>query len=766
MAQLILYNNALLNLSRNVMYSESGTGDGGFASFLNNNSTNKYDITLNYIKIAADLYVKIPWNQEILDEQAPHWTYASIKNEGEGRLYYFYVVGMSWISANTIQLHLSMDTVATYWTDIQGSFTDKTTVSREHRDRFVKKTAKVGAVLTRNVDEVSEGIEAPQNKVKDEVIHREEDNHKWYLVYRTNTNDTYKPIDTWLCPSEQMVLNTTYATKTIYTSDLSEEDVIVFGYGTYTVLYSTDMTKEVEVTNNAACLAFNNDWHMTYYTTEGHYGTLPFVISITPVTGTYYTMNLQHFNEVYKSDSSTTSQIICDAKAAASLPYDKSVYESVDIGDVIGINLVNRTYQDINAVIECPYVPVEAMTVSGTTIVHYDKTILQYSKARRMFKFIDPEYNFSSIVSDNYEIPDMTYTLTSSDMDKTAARNDALESKIYHSDYNTIKFVYDSYSLPYNREYIAAPDNDVTVRIHYKQSNNMSSNLLFDIGPGGNTTYKANSDYPNILLSKRNNELTIYQSEYLNYMRTGYNYDKKQQELQTTSSIMNTIGSIVKAGASLGFGIQSLMAGKDKLVNFSQIASQTSADDMDMFQGFTQKGKTIYAESVKDLRRMAKGTSNPIASQMMINNSSGIIGSISSSIIQIASQQNAMNKQLANLKAQSVGVATSDDLNLFNYYGNNKLHFMEYDTTDSMKSLLYDMFYYLGYATNRQEIPDLYSRCNWNFIMCSPEWTTEKENIIPQDVKARFAAGITIFHNTADFDQTKNNSETWIVGDK
>lgn len=50
--------------------------------------------------------------------------------------------------------------------------------------------------------------------------------------------------------------------------------------------------------------------------------------------------------------------------------------------------------------------------------------------------------------------------------------------------------------------------------------------------------------------------------------------------------------------------------------------------------------------------------------------------------------------------------------------------------------------------------------------MCSPEWTTEKTNVIPNDVKRRFAAGITIFHNAADFDQTKNNSETWIVGDK
>lgn len=42
--------------------------------------------------------------------------------------------------------------------------------------------------------------------------------------------------------------------------------------------------------------------------------------------------------------------------------------------------------------------------------------------------------------------------------------------------------------------------------------------------------FKQTIDYEDYLLVNRNNEETIFSNDYLNYIRTGYNYDKKVRE--------------------------------------------------------------------------------------------------------------------------------------------------------------------------------------------------------------------------------------------
>ena len=76
--------------------------------------------------------------------------------------------------------------------------------------------------------------------------------------------------------------------------------------------------------------------------------------------------------------------------------------------------------------------------------------------------------------------------------------------------------------------------------------------------------FKQTIDYEDYLLVNRNNEETIFSNDYLNYIRTGYNYDKKVRE-QTISknnldvSLMTaTFG--LSAFASLPTGGISLVA--------------------------------------------------------------------------------------------------------------------------------------------------------------------------------------------------------------
>ena len=151
----------------------------------------------------------------------------------------------------------------------------------------------------------------------------------------------------------------------------------------------------------------------------------------------------------------------------------------------------------------------------------------------------------------------------------------------------------------------------------------------------------------------------------------------------------------------------------------------------------------------------------------MIQNSIGIIGSISNAIASKQIQENNMSQKFAELQAQSASTAGSNDLNLLNFYNKNKLHEIKYELTDNMKQSIYDLFYYMGYATNIQKKPDLYSRSIFNFIMINPEFdntldaTVNKEYI--EDIKARLASGLTIWHDTTRHTYGYNNTERWIL---
>ena len=52
-------------------------------------------------------------------------------------------------------------------------------------------------------------------------------------------------------------------------------------------------------------------------------------------------------------------------------------------------------------------------------------------------------------------------------------------------------------------------------------------------------TFKHTIDYEDYLLVSRNNEETIFSNDYLNYIRTGYNYDKKARDREIEKKTRN-----------------------------------------------------------------------------------------------------------------------------------------------------------------------------------------------------------------------------------
>lgn len=275
------------------------------------------------------------------------------------------------------------------------------------------------------------------------------------------------------------------------------------------------------------------------------------------------------------------------------------------------------------------------------------------------------------------------------------------ESKLLHSDLYTIKMLYDSESLPIKYEQIDRTNtSQPTLDITFKPSNTLTSELLFKFDLD-NADYVEKGDYETILLSNRNNEKSLYTSDYLNYIRTGYNYDLKSKQASTTQTVLSVGASI--AGA---------------------VVSAISA--------------------------VGTGGISAVAAVSLATNA---ITSLASGINNVISQERAIKEKLDSYKVQAANVSANNAIDLFNYYGPNKLRMVEYQMTDDMKKNMLDLFHYCGYADGTQGIPTGNTRYWFNYLQCTPyfdeDWMSTYKDYY-DDIKARFEAGVTVYHKHAD----------------
>ena len=292
--------------------------------------------------------------------------------------------------------------------------------------------------------------------------------------------------------------------------------------------------------------------------------------------------------------------------------------------------------------------------------------------------------------------------------------------------------MYDNFSKEIRYEDLSystssATDNAVAknFQITFCPSNNISSKLMFKIVPNSSTNYNRMVDYEDYLMSSRNLELMKINDEYLNYIRNGYNYDTKAHDIQTTASLIN-------------FGVGS------------------TKNAINMFTGGVAGD---YGKMASSFGSMISDTTNMISKELLYENS--------------------MQAKLANLAAHGANVSGTDDISLLEEYNGNKLLVSQYWCTSAMVVHLFNLFYYCGYRVDEYGIPNITSRRLFNFVQCTPVFDTEKKvymNKYLSDIKARFEAGVTVFHRTSlKYNETEGsiswnltypgyeNWETWIV---
>ena len=743
----------------------------------------KYEI--QYQKHALDLTVKIRTSES--QQLTYDYNYCSIQNvidsngTKEERCYYF-INNLVVKSSDALELTLHLDTVNTLGQGATSkcnprNFLATTYIKRQHKDRFKKKLDHVpgtSVTLLREIDAVDEGIVPDKIKQSDTKLNTSED-LDWYLIYNTDSTDPNTPVKTYLCASEALSLGTYIAATTEITpGDLTDGDYYYIlnsiSPNTYLILTHADNTTTTLRLGYSSAYSGSYAPHGAYmfnyqsWSAPGHSG---YIYQYGPMTGMVY----------YKYGGNMVVKALCSSTGATTAGYDATynppifsdiikisvqeadkckvctaLYGTVEAEAAAGtietynvasrkivasIDMLDRTQSTLVKVIKYPYCPINYEYNSTADIYTFDdswqwdtrnKLFLQYVGAG--LPVLGNDKILSLDMSDyvKLSIPAATQT-------DNADKNIDAESKLFNSAFKTVKLTYDSFSLPiFWENYNLYPYGiaDTTLTVDFKPTATINSSFGFKLNTEPLGVYQTVEDYGRYLLITRNNEEVIYNDEYINYIKNGYNYDKKANALSleqaqrsatasTVGTVLSTIGSIAALAAAPFTGGVSVAAA------IPMIAGSVT-------------GGISAANAWKNVSNL------------------------------VENQENTMAAKLAQLKAQAASASGSDDVDLMSWYCDNRLHLIHYQPKLEWRQALYRAFDYTGYAYKRYGTPSVDTRIWYNFLQCSPmieyEGSRKARTVWLEDLKNRYESGVTVFHNRNgrwNFTRQYENWEKWII---
>lgn len=555
--------------------------------------------------------------------------------------------------------------------------------------------------LLRLIDTTEEGItpilyNIPYDK---EVVKDNDSDLKWYLIYKTDV-DTANTVRCFICASEKITCNLSKKDNAISASDLEYNKYYTlenmsgdgYAYVSFTLDDGTVIKYVltafeymfVKLNDNLIQIYKNNETRAVNWSFANFATTQYMELTYGKVT------ELRAYNYIPTGTNTSHNTYPITIKSG-----------NVTIQSIADLD---RTDSKLIKIIELPYAPFTCDIVDG--IYQFDDSKYLFSDNLIELKDLNSTFENTFEIEHNI-IGDQCYLARRPTI--TEGANSYFESKLYNSSYNYWKFVYDSFNYVFPREYLEPLNNLTGLHVTFKPTNTINSKFLFSFDTDlQNTT----QDYDNIVPISRNNEIALYNSEYINYIKNGYNYDVKSKNIQTaqnwigvTANIVGAVASFVSGAVTGGIGIA--------------------------------------------------------AGVMFATNA---VTSITSAISNTISAEQAIQQKLDNYRNQATTISGTDDIDLLNYYADdNKAKLIEYVPSNNMHHHLFDLFRLTGYATNLRKIPELNTRYWYNFIQCEADFKgATKYSTYSDDIKARLKIGVTIYHNHDDqwdFDQKYENPE-------
>lgn len=784
--------------------------------------------SFQYIKHQLELSINIPMAQVNIMDQANAPVYVSIKNSGlYGKTFYYYVKNRAWRSEETMRLDLVMDVLNTYQEGTDYSFKDNCNILREHKDRFTLTplligfeytnlgeagTITVGDTITLKYETIdSEWLDVCVAKVIsynsgisyvlevvssthtaseiDEIITRESGYGTRFMVYKNASNyeeleidshtcyvDVYRKID-YISEGINPLLNNGNALGSkiekssplnvdwylLYRNQDDPSDSLVNPVECYLIPSVETNTDAGYIENGRLIPSFLEEGKYYYFALNSGNATLS-----NGVVFTHDALN-RHVICITRSGATITATLIyikdadnCYAKefyddltyiTFGSLPvsyakenayiplneHNTLYYLNLDLSfnnsgtenALDPVSLVDKTDAKNIKLIKLPYCPYN-FSISGSTIqIDSDNNWNYVSFAQsgggilNALRLQDMNLKLKSSIVNTSNNPIAYLYLTdlgTLNPSRTDTRRNLLDSKLFNSEFFQPSFYYDSFAFKVQLEkcdlnsYI---NNTSNFDIDFVMTSTINSKFMF--------TFKdyhlvlGEENYANIMPIARNNEEALFNVPYINYIRTGFNYDVKQKNVSNASNFIGVGLSMASIGASL-------LAPSVPLKVAGVVASVVSV-----------------AMSVKN------------------------------TIVSYVNNENSLKQKILQTQNQATSVAGSDDVDLMSEYAENRLKYIEYEPSPVMKSLLNDLFYYCGYASNRMGAPNHHTRVHFDYLQCNASFNNLGN--MPEDVVQElinlFKTGITYIHTKEllplltdwDMDQTLENWELTLLGD-
>lgn len=744
-----------------------------------------------YIRNNLDIVIKIDESQELVDDF--DYNYCAIDTDDVTM--YYYVTNVTQTAAQTLSLNLHMDTINSLYdprdftdeTEIQREHRD-----RFKKPSAWNPTT--GGRVSRLVDKNSEGLVTEKRLQGKQALEKDEMDWYLIYRNQNDIDpenpDAPNPVDTYLCASEQLLLSVQggnpprgYNPADLITNQFhyvtKEDNPVFYEQTSADIISQCDARLNPELGGSPqyrqAQVAIGRQVAVMRRTDYGVYEDIYEVRSFRFVsTGTSIVVSMSiklvepekyHHTAVTREDTATfpgfiaahiggervyafvasvvTPAIIVNSlvKARIStlgdipLDYASSLINETltfNIGEELPIETVSsdtipRTDTRLIKIIKLPYCPVMYTKTDEGIYVFPDDWVNEDGLLKWTGTALIPTLGFDEIVERS--IPNMNINLPP--INTHTASSQIRESKLYHSDFYSIKFTYDSFSKEIKMEHIdmdADAGANPKVIVDFKPTSTINSKLGFRFHlDEAVDNYSEEQDFDDILLATRNNEETILNNAYINYIKTGYNYDKKANALQLENARRNAgVNTTISTAATIGTILSALIPGGQGL-SFGLAATAIGT-------GINTANQWVNVQKTEE------------------------------------QQQNTMQSKLAQLQQQATSTAGTDDVDLMSWYSNNRLWIMNYNSSELTLKRLYHLFRLTGYAYHTYDIPDVDSRYWYNFIQCDPHVIKDGTRLLKnewlEDLKQKYNQGVTVFHNHSNewnFERNFENWETWIV---
>lgn len=480
-----------------------------------------------YQKIGLSMAIKIKADQSLVANK--QYNYARI--EQDGRPYYFFINSADWVARKTVALNLVMDTINTWWDDLK--WNGKTTISRQHMDRWLGMD---GSSLRNRIDHYSEGFNPTLNWAqKEELI----EGTRCYVVYKTRDgitqDDIINPISATVFYDEAKVIST-QKNNPIQTLGPTWDT------GSYYFITSTG-------TENASLrVSATTPYTITFDSYSDSRNAYLRAVRIEPAVGGMNLKKIWYTGDTYPYAYQGMTEEFAPYNATITLNNIREYHITPDTDEYANIRLLNvidgleeRVVVNsgvIPAQITTPFSLLDRSNSNFMKIVQvpYDLVDGKWNGQTGVFEFsngwvFNPGWGgIETDLTDRFFTADVATiepteifytTIASSPNINDEFKGAALEPKLWNSEFTNVFLNFDAETLQIKPERITKINRVPTFDIKFALSNAISSDMMFKID--WNVDYIKESKYDGTMISARNMEKPIYNNNYVDYLRNGYN---------------------------------------------------------------------------------------------------------------------------------------------------------------------------------------------------------------------------------------------------